>query len=295
MSGEATGCVTILVGAVFVSVWIGGCAITISNEATARDKIYKEIWKAAPDLERAHGKLSTELARLHSIREDLKNRKRLFKSEEAQQEADKNIAAVDGQISRLEAQRRSIISAVERQSLTNISVKVENPMQQEMIEKLESDTIDVVGDAETVRRSIESVGFSEPHPLPDKDKHPSPPSRNSGNGAPPARQEAPQQFGVSGDKSSLSTAPNQRLEVPESARHLFQPRIWNDRYGHRISARLLKVEDPWGNTVATLGIAPDQILAKKWIVNLQREDGGVIRIPISKFSDRDLVFFSNGR
>lgn len=136
-------------------VWVGGCAVTRYNEGQRKD-IYREVWKDAPELERQHGGLSAEIVRLYQFRETLEKRKRLFESEEAKYEADRKITEVDRQIQRLESQRLDIISSVERQALTNISTKVENPMQRETISRMEAETREIVTDAESLRLEIEA-------------------------------------------------------------------------------------------------------------------------------------------
>ena len=277
-------------------VWVGGCAVSRHTKAQ-RDEIYAEVWKDAPELERQHAGLAAESARLHEFRRDLERRKLLFETEAAKQEADRKIAAVDAQIARLEAQRLAIISSVEQQALTNVSTKVENPMQREMIARLEAETKSIVGDAESLRREIE-VGVSgdplsyAPAPPPSESgRLPAAKTPAPGNASPPERSPK----GTAGSRPSAGDAGSRKAaRTPGSAARLFEPRVWNDRYGHRVSARLLHVADARGNAVATLGVDPADIAASDWVVHLQRQDGAIIRVPAVKFSSRDLDFLSEG-
>jgi hypothetical protein len=269
-------------------VWIGGCAVDRHADAKRRT-IYEEVWKDAPELERQHGSLAAEIARLHEFRADLEEKKGLFESVGAREEAGRKIAAVSGQIERLDAQRLAIISSVEQQALTNVSTKVENPMQREAIAKMESQTREIVGDAESLRLAIEAgVDSGE---LPDGS------TLDDTNST---EEKAPRLRG--GDKAifeqpeppvAVQSSPSQGRTA--SAAKLFETRTWNDRYGHRVSARLLYVADATGEGIATLGVDPIEIAASDWVLHLQRQDGAIIQVPAVKFSSRDLDFLSEGQ
>lgn len=298
MSGESDqggcGClIGLLVAFAFPMVWIGGCA-AIRHLDKQREEIYQEVWKDAPELERQHGALAAEIARLHEFRADLEQRRNVFVTETAKQEADRKIAAVDAQIERLGAQRTSIISLVEQQALTNVSNKVENSMQREAIARLESETEALVGDAESLRREIEAGVAGDPVSdgiAPGRANTARPPVSKPAVAAP---QDPSQREGEENDASGGIPGSGKAPKKSRSAAGLFETRIWNDRYGHRVSARLLHVSDSRGNAVATLGTDPIDIAASDWVVHLQRQDGAIIRVPAVKFSSRDLDFLSEG-
>jgi hypothetical protein len=261
-----------------------------------RGQIYKEVWKKAPELERVHGGLSAELARLHDFRKQLERNQRVFESPAVKEEAGRKITAVDAQIARLEAQRLAIVSSVEQQALTNVSTKVENPMQREMISRLESETQSVVDDAESLRREIESGVSGDPLSYGE-----SPSSSRGPRADLPEPQEPRPADPVGGptEETPLSAAGRGggQADAPRktrSAARLFEPRVWNDRYGHRVSARLLHVADARGKPVATMGVDPANIAASDWVVHLQRQDGAIIQVPAVRFSSRDLDFLSEG-
>ena len=300
MSDDSTaglGCIAILVAVSFPVVWIGGCAVEGYNKMQ-RGRIYKEVWKKAPELERVHGGLSAELARLHDFRQQLEKSQQVFESPAAKEEAGRKITAVNAQIARLEAQRLAIISSVEQQALTHVSTKVENPMQREMISRLESETQSVTRDAESLRQAIEA-GVSEdsladaPEPEPSKAVPPPEPQPDPDRVTSPNRDPYGREAGAEAG-SGAKTRPGTPRVSRESSARLFEPRIWNDRYGHRVTARLLHVADARGNAVATLGTDPIDIAASDWVVHLQRQDGAIIRVPAVKFSSRDLDFLSEG-
>jgi hypothetical protein len=271
-------------------VWIGGCAVDRHADAKRRT-IYEEVWKDAPELERQHGSLAAEIARLHEFRADLEEKKGLFESVGAREEAGRKIAAVSGQIERLDAQRLAIISSVEQQALTNVSTKVENPMQREAIAKMESQTREIVGDAESLRLAIEAGVDSGDLPdgstLDDTNSaEEQAPRHRRGDGVIFEQPDPPVAVQSSRSPSQGRT---------KSAAKIFETRTWNDRYGHRVSARLLYVVDATGEAIATLGVDPVEIAASDWVLHLQRQDGAVIQVPAVKFSSRDLDFLSEGQ
>lgn len=276
-------------------VWIGGCAVEGYNKIQ-RGQIYKEVWKKAPELERIHDGLSAELARLHDFRKQLERNQRLFESPAAKEEAGRKITAVDAQIARLEAQRLAIVSSVEQQALTNVSTKVENPMQREMIVRLESETQSVTRDAESLRQEIEAGVSGDPLSYGES------PSPSRGPLVDPPETKVPRPLDLGGDPADDLPGPAAGRSAGKvessrkirSAARLFEPRVWNDRYGHRVSARLLHVADRRGNAVATLGVDPADIAASDWVVHLQRQDGAIIQVPAVKFSSHDLDFLAEG-
>ena len=71
-------------------------------------------------------------------------------------------------------------------------------------------------------------------------------------------------------------------------------RTWRDRNGHRVSARLLAVLDSRENAVRVVGKTPSRLVKAGYFVQLQRVDGKIIKVPIEKFSSRDLDFLSRG-
>lgn len=291
MSDESSlGCGCVTLGAAFLVVWIGGCAVDGYNKMQ-RDQIYKEVWKKAPELERVHDGLSSELARLHDFRQQLEKNQRVFESPAAKEEAGRKMISVDAQIARLEAQRLAIISSVEQQALTKVSTKVENPMQRETIMRLESETQSVVGDAEALRHAIESEVSGDPL------SYGSTPAPRSVEPRMPQAAEGSEPSPLRADPDVAAATPGNRVAVnaPRSTKRLFKTRFWSDRHGHQVYARLLHVADSRGKAVATLGVDPVEIAASDWVLHLQREDGAIIQVPAVKFSSRDLDFLSEGQ
>ena len=143
-------------------VWVGGCSLH-RHIGKQREAVYKEVWKTAPQLERAHQNLLIEVKRLNEFKKMIRKRKRAFSTDGAKSAADVKIGTVDDEIERLEARAAAIIAAVEQQSLTNLASKVESSMQQEKMRSLESEAERAVRDAVSLREDIErGVSGREP-------------------------------------------------------------------------------------------------------------------------------------
>ena len=246
-------------------VWVGGCSLQ-RHLGKQREAVYAEIWKTAPELERTHQNLSVELKRLNDFKRELKKRKRMFTTEEGRQSADVKIETVDRQIARLEAQVETVMAAVEQQSLTNLTSKVENPMQKEKIRSLETKAEEAVRDAVNLREEIER-GVAEDatsSPVPERSR-PEPVKKP---------RSIPKAIVVEEDRPAMRT--------------------WRDRKGHSVSARLIGVVDSRERAVRVVGEAPERLLRSGYLVRLQKIDGKIVTVPIEKFSSRDISFLSRG-
>ena len=256
-------------------VWVGGCSLQ-RHIGKQREAVYAEIWETAPELERAHRNLSVELERLNDFKSELRKRKRMFTTEEGKRSADAKIETVSRQIARLESQAETIMAAVEQQSLTNLSSKVENPMQREKIRSLEEKAEEAVRDAVGLREAIEKGvgGDSVSSPAPE---------------SPPAPGPAPKPEPVKKQKS-IPPRSIPKAVVVEEVRPAM--RTWRDRKGHSVSARLIAVIDSRERVVKGVGESPERLLRSGYLVQLQRVDGKIIKGPIEKFSSRDISFLS---
>lgn len=254
-----------------------------------REEIYGEVWETAPDLKRVHTNVSAELLRLSSLRAELERRKSLFETEEAKRAADSKIEVVNRQISRLESTRVAIMVAVEQQSLTNLSTKVENPLQREIVASLESSASLAVEDAVALREAIES-GVSvdlEPSELEQL------PSRVAEPVGSPAPASANDRLGSERENGE----PIASIPIRDTQRRAEwdEMRTWRDLYGHSMSAQVVAVIDDRGYSIQTFGEDPEKLYRSSLTVHLQRDDGKIVRVPIEKFSESDIIFLARGR
>jgi hypothetical protein len=79
-----------------------------------------------------------------------------------------------------------------------------------------------------------------------------------------------------------------------SARRLFEPRLWRDRYGHSVEGRLRFVLDSEGRATPTLGIDISRISSGGWTVHLEKTDGDVISVSAENLSEEALLFLTRG-
>ena len=263
-------------------VWVGGCSLH-RHIGKQREAVYKEVWKTAPQLERAHQNLLIEVKRLNEFKKMIRKRKRAFSTDGAKSAADVKIGTVDDEIERLEARAAAIIAAVEQQSLTNLASKVESSMQQEKMRSLESEAERAVRDAVSLREDIER-GVSGREPSRSTPRRTD--SSKSGGSKPSSSNPSSSNPSSSKPRSIPKAI---IVEEPESSM-----RTWRDRGGHRVSARLIAVIDSRDRVVRVIGENPDRLVRSGYFVQLQRVDGKIIKVPIETFSSRDISFLSRG-